>query len=145
MTMRDIADKRSLAKDTERICPRPVFCAFYKRELETLYQVSQLLARSLNLRETAREVLKLLHDEGRLHYGMIGLIDDESGDLEIVDVHQDNGVMVQNVRYQAGEGVVGSILQSRETIVVPRVADEPRFLDKLGLYDPEHIIHPEAP
>ncbi len=135
--MQEKADGRSVPRGSDRICPRPVFCAFYKQELETLYQVSQLLGRSLNLRETAREVLKLLHDEGRLHYGMICLIDDDSGDLETVDVHHDNAIVGQNVRYQAGEGVVGSILSGREAIVVPRIADEPRFLDRLGVYDPE--------
>jgi Nif-specific regulatory protein len=123
--------------ERERICPRPVYCAFYKQELETLYEASQLLSRSLNLRNTTQEVLKLLHEQGALRYGMICLLDGDSGELYVTDVHEDNGSNRQQVRYQSGEGVVGAILASRETVIVPRIADEPRFLDRRGVYDPE--------
>ncbi|SFN61842.1 Nif-specific regulatory protein [Cohaesibacter marisflavi] len=118
------------------LCPKPVFCAFYRRELETLYKVSQLLGRSLNLHDTAREVLRLLHEEGRLHYGMICLLDKESGLLRIIDIHQDEATFTKNVSYLPGEGIVGSILSEKKLIVVPRIAEEPRFLDRLGVYDP---------
>nr|WP_321457609.1 nif-specific transcriptional activator NifA [uncultured Cohaesibacter sp.] len=118
------------------LCPKPVFCAFYRRELETLYKVSQLLGRSLDLHETAREVLRLLHEEGRLHYGMICLLDKASGLLKIIDIHQDEATFTQNVSYLPGEGIVGSILSERKLIVVPRIDEEPRFLDRLGVYDP---------
>ncbi|MCW2306928.1 nif-specific transcriptional activator NifA [Rhodobium gokarnense] len=129
-------EQRNLSR-SDRICPRPVYCAFYKQELETLYKVSGLLSRSLNLRETSKEVLKLLHEEGRLHYGMIGLVDGETGELHITDVHQDSATIAHDVRYRAGEGVVGTILHSRNAIIVPRIAEEPRFLDRLGVYDPD--------
>jgi Nif-specific regulatory protein len=124
-------------KQQNRVCPKPVYCAFYRQELETLYQVSQMLGRSLNLQETTQEVLKLLHEEGRLHYGMICLLDKDSGELCITDVHQNSANLIEDVRYRPGEGVVGTILSSRDTIVVPRIKDEPRFLDRLGVYDPE--------
>ncbi|WP_316859735.1 nif-specific transcriptional activator NifA [uncultured Cohaesibacter sp.] len=121
----------------EGLCPRPVFCAFYRRELETLYKVSQLLGRSLNLHVSAKEVLKLLHEEGRLHYGMICLLDNDTGLLKIIDIHQDEATFTQNVSYLPGEGIVGSILSEKEMIIVPRISDEPRFLDRLGVYDPK--------
>ena len=36
-----------------------------------------------------------------------------------------------------GEGIVGRILESGELIVLRRIADDPRFLDRLQLYDRE--------
>ena len=33
--------------------------------------------------------------------------------------------------------MVGAILELGDTVVVKRIADEPRFLDRLGLYDPQ--------
>nr|WP_321443203.1 nif-specific transcriptional activator NifA [uncultured Cohaesibacter sp.] len=119
------------------MCLHPVYCSFYRQELDTLYQVSQLLGRSLNLEETSQEVLKLLHEEGRLHYGMICLADEASGDLKITDMHQDHSIYTKNVRYQPGEGIVGTILRENKLILVRRIADEPRFLDRLGMYDPD--------
>jgi len=41
------------------------------------------------------------------------------------------------VRYGPGEGLMGTILDAGCTIVVERIADEPRFLGRLGLYDPD--------
>ncbi|AJY48271.1 ATPase AAA [Martelella endophytica] len=118
------------------MCPTPRFCAFYKDELETLYQVSQVLGRSLNLRQTARAVLKLLHEEGRLHSGMICLAGEDNRELEIIDVYRDSGGLMEKTRYQSGEGIVGAILRDGNSIVVPRIAEEPRFLDRLRVYDP---------
>jgi Nif-specific regulatory protein len=41
------------------------------------------------------------------------------------------------VRYLPGEGVLGMVLERGERLVLPRLADEPRFLDRLRLYDRE--------
>ncbi|MEZ5840216.1 MAG: nif-specific transcriptional activator NifA [Hyphomicrobiales bacterium] len=118
-----------------RICPRPVFCAFYKQELETLYQVSRVLGRSLDLQQTTHDVLELLHEEGLLHHGMICLLDNETGELNAIDVH--GGAGTPGTHYRSGEGIVGAVLAARDRIIVPRIADEPRFLGRLGVYDPE--------
>ena len=50
-------------------------------------------------------------------------------------MHEDGVAPFRSVRYQPGEGVVGRILERNQPWVVSRVADEPRFLDKLGIYD----------
>lgn len=120
-----------------RLCQNPVYCAFFEREIDTLYQASQMLARSLDVHETAREVLKLLHEKERLHCGMICLLDERSGDLRVSAVHKNRSVPAEHVRYQPGEGIVGKILESGQAKVVPRLAEEPRFLDRLGVYDPD--------
>ncbi len=104
-------------------------------ELETLFRVSRVLSRSLELRETLQEVLKLLNDQGHLKSGMVSLLDDKSGELLVVALHDDNTHPVKTIRYQPGEGLVGSILESNRPLVVERIADEPRFLDRLRVYD----------
>ena len=50
-------------------------------ELETLYQVSQVLSRSLDLKETLSAVLRALHDGVGLERGMVSLIEPETGAL----------------------------------------------------------------
>ncbi len=102
--------------------------------LESLYQVSKVLSRSLDFRETLTEVLNALNDTGNLSHGMISLIDDESGDLMMIALHG-NPKPANAVRYKLGEGIVGSILQTGESVVLKRVSDEDRFLDRLNVYD----------
>jgi Nif-specific regulatory protein len=105
-------------------------------ELESLYQVSQVLSRSLDFRETLTELLKTLNDSSNMRYGMICLLDERSGDLLVSAMHE-NPVPFNAVRYKPGEGVVGAIMESGQPLVVQRISDEDRFLDRLGIYDTE--------
>ncbi len=105
-------------------------------ELESLYLVSQILSRSLDFRSTLTEVLKTLNDTGNMRHGMICLLDEESGDLLVSALHE-NPVPFNAVRYKPGEGIVGAIMESGEPVVLQRISDEDRFLDRLGVYNQE--------
>jgi len=104
-------------------------------ELDILYLVSQVLSRSLNLQETLAEVLKLLHDEGQLSYGMVSILDEENGELQVIALHGHAVSLSKKVRYRPDEGIVGDIMQQAEPVVLRRIADEPKFLGRLGVYD----------
>lgn len=105
-----------------------------ENELESLYRVSQVLSRSLNFRETLSEVLNVLDENGDMHHGMIALQDEDSGDLLVTALHA-GPASYRPVRYKAGEGVVGTILENSQPIAIRRISEEDRFLDRLGVYD----------
>ena len=105
-----------------------------ERKLETLHRVSQVLSRSLDFRETLSEVLRVLDDGNNMRHGMISLLDAESGDLLVTALHE-GPESFKPVRYKSGEGVVGTILETAEPLVLRRVSDDERFLDRLGIYD----------
>jgi len=109
--------------------------ALLEDELEVLYKVSRVLSRSLKLQSTLQEVLKILNDSGRLRTGMVSLLDTDSGELLVTALHDEGDASLRNVRYRQGEGIVGLIMARAESLVVERIADEPRFLDRLGVYD----------
>ena len=106
-------------------------------QLGALYEVGSVLSRSLNLRETLREVLTLLNDRNRLSDGMVCLVDQETGELLVSALHDAVPLPFEAVRYRPGEGVIGRILERNETWILPRVGDETRFLDRLGVYNPD--------
>jgi Nif-specific regulatory protein len=103
--------------------------------LAALYAVSRVLSRSLAFNESLRDVLRILHDEAGLSYGMISVVDPLSGNLTAHAVHHPGGV--SDVQYLPGEGILGLMLEKPRTVMLPRVADEPRFLNRLGIYRPE--------
>ena len=107
-------------------------------ELDTLYLISQVLNSSYELQAKLQGILEILHKKAGMRSGMITLreIDDDSMIVCAVHTH-DSGKPNQPIRYHAGEGLMGAILDAGSTIVVDKVADEPRFLGRLGLYDPE--------
>ena len=104
-------------------------------ELSTLYKVSVVLSRSLRLHDTLHEVLKLLNDCGRLSRGLVSLLDEDTGELMVTALHSGDAENNENIRYRSGEGIVGAIMQGKESLVVKKISDESRFLDRLGIYD----------
>ncbi len=105
-------------------------------ELNALYEVSQVLNSSLDLHQTLQGVLETLHDEAGLLHGMVTLLDDERDELLISAVYDGDPIRVGQVRYRSGEGIVGTIIKEGRPVVIECLADEPLFLDRLGLYEP---------
>ncbi|MCB1934128.1 MAG: GAF domain-containing protein, partial [Candidatus Accumulibacter sp.] len=103
--------------------------------LAAFYAVSRVLSRSLAFKETQRDVLRILHDEAGLTCGMISVVDSRSGHLKAHAVHPPADVdELQHVQYRPGEGILGMLLEKPRTVMLGRVADEPRFLNRLGIY-----------
>ncbi len=108
-----------------------------RAELETLYHVSRVLSHSLNFKQTLDGVLNALHDGMALERGMVTLMDSASGELQISLVYGVSDKVTEEVSYLPGEGVVGGILRSGKSVVVECIMDEPRFLSRLGIYNPQ--------
>jgi Nif-specific regulatory protein len=107
-------------------------------ELDTLYIVSQVLNSSHDLHAKLQAVLEILHNRSGMRSGIITLREIENNSM-IVSVAHTNGAakLTEPVRYNSGEGLMGAILDEGSTIVIEKVSEEPRFLGRLGLYDPE--------
>lgn len=107
-------------------------------ELDTLYIISQVLNSTHDLHEKLKAVLEILDKRSGMRSGMITLREIESNSLIVSLVHtQEANKFTEPVRYNPGEGLMGAILDEGSTIVVEKVSEEPRFLGRLGLYDPE--------
>jgi len=105
----------------------------YKRgvqELSLLLEVSQALDTSMDLREVVGPVLKLVAKHMGMMRGTITLLDRETGDLFIEAAHGLSTSQQERGRYRSGEGVTGKVVQSGRPVVVPRISDEPMFLDR---------------
>ncbi len=106
-------------------------------QFEALYAVSQVLSRSLDYRDTLREVLSILDDVAGLTHGMVSVIDADSGALMIEAVRGRSQEEFAPVRYQPGEGVLGLVLEKNRTVTLANIGSDARFLNRLGLYDPD--------
>jgi Nif-specific regulatory protein len=101
-------------------------------ELALLYRISELLARSQNLQESLDQVLETLSAEMGMTRGMIVLVDRESGEAYIDLAHGLSDAQKRRGRYRPGEGVTGRVIGTGEPAAVPRVSEEPMFLDRTG-------------
>jgi Nif-specific regulatory protein len=120
-----------MATDAERM--------LHRLQLETLYQVSVALSRSLDVKQTPQEVLRILEEAAGLTRGMLCVLDPDSGDLVVNTIQTaDEGTELlrgEPVRYRIGEGVLGLILEEGKTVALPAILGDPRFLNRLGIYE----------
>ncbi len=107
-------------------------------ELDTLYIISQVLNSSHVLHAKLQAVLEILHKRSGMHSGVITLREIETDGIIVSVVHTDApNHFKEPVRYNSGEGLMGAVLDEGSTIVIEKLSEEPRFLGRLGLYDPE--------
>ncbi len=104
-------------------------------ELETIYRVSEILSRSLDFRHTSVEVLRALDELAGMSRSMISVLDPERGDLVVNALNGSDEAHAEAVRYRSGEGLIGVILEENVVIARERLGDDPRFLNRLKLYD----------
>jgi len=101
-------------------------------ELSLLHEISQLLDRSLDMGKVAGPLLDLIaRNTGMLH-GTLTLLNRQTGEASIQAAHGLSRSQKERGRYRQGEGVVGKVVQTGRPVVVPRVSDEPKFLDRTG-------------
>ena len=101
------------------------------RELQALYRISQVLASGSPQRQTLAEVLDTLHAELGMNRGTIALLSSDGKELLTEVAHNLSESRRRAVRYRMGEGITGRVVQTGKAAVVPKVSQEPLFLDRL--------------
>lgn len=101
------------------------------KRLAVLYKISRRLSDGSSQRQTLTDVLEILDSDLRMKRGMIVLLDSERSELLIAVAHNISERERRAVHYRVGEGVVGRVVETGEPVVVPRVSEEPMFLDRL--------------
>ncbi len=102
------------------------------KELTVLFEISRILDRSLDLRDVVRPVLAELAGHMEMVRGTLALVNRQTGEISIDAAHGLSESQKEKGRYRLGEGVTGKVIQSGKAAVVPRVSEEPLFLNKTG-------------
>lgn len=100
------------------------------KEISLLYEISEALNQHMDMKKSLFKVLTVLSDSLSLVRGIIFLINSESGKIRIEIAHGISEDIIRKIEYEPGEGIVGKVVQTGEPAVVPRISEEPLFLDK---------------
>jgi len=101
------------------------------RELEALYRIGQVLAAGTHQRPMLAAVLDVLHGELGMRRGTIMLLSPDRDELMIEVAQNLSEQQRQAIRYCRGEGITGRVVQSGTPAIVPKVSQEPLFLDRM--------------
>jgi Nif-specific regulatory protein len=100
--------------------------------LSVLYHIARILAAGGELERVMSDILEVLEIHAGMHRGMISILSSDSSKVKI-DVAR--GISDDDRRkgtYLIGEGITGKVVESGKPILIPRVKDEPSFLNKTG-------------
>jgi Nif-specific regulatory protein len=99
-------------------------------ELACLYEVTRALSGTLDLRSALHEVMSILASRMGMSKGTVTIINPHTSELQIEVGHGLSAEARRRGRYKLGEGITGQVVATGEPLVVPRLSEEPRFLNR---------------
>ncbi|MBD3316250.1 MAG: GAF domain-containing protein [Chitinivibrionales bacterium] len=100
--------------------------------ISVLYHTARILASGGELQKVMADILEVLEIHAGMNRGMISILSTDNSRL-VADVAR--GISERDRRkgtYKLGEGVTGKVVETGRSILIPKLNDEPAFLDKTG-------------
>ena len=101
-------------------------------ELTLLFEISQILDQSMDINQIIQPVLKAIADRFGMLRGTITVLNRSSGEISIEAAYGLSTSQMEKGRYRLGEGITGRVIQAGRPMVVPKVSEEPLFLNRTG-------------
>jgi Nif-specific regulatory protein len=95
-----------------------------------LYEISKALNEHLDLKRSLYRVLDILSSTMNMVRGTITLLDPLRNEIHIEVAHGITRSAIERVRYKLGEGITGQVIETGKPVAIPRISEEPRFLDR---------------
>ena len=99
-------------------------------EMTLLYEISKALNEHLELKKSLYKVLDILSTSLQMQRGTITIFDLLRNEIHIEVAHGISKSAVSRVKYQLGEGITGRVIQTGKAITIPKISEEPHFLDR---------------
>ena len=99
-------------------------------ELALLFDISQTLDRTMDLSGELNSVMAAIAKHTGMLRGTLTLLNRDTEEISIEIAHGLSEKQLERGRYKPGEGVTGMVVQTGRPIVVPRISEEPMFLNR---------------
>ena len=103
-----------------------------QKKLECLYKLSEVLSRPPDLEQALQDTLALLHRYLGISRGAISLFNARTGRINLEAAHGLSPQEMARGSYSLGEGITGRVVETGRPMAVPRISEEPLFLDRTG-------------
>ncbi|MGA2253170.1 MAG: sigma 54-interacting transcriptional regulator [Thermoguttaceae bacterium] len=105
--------------------------AQHDRDLRILAKVSALLADQSGQGQMLSAVLDELEGQLGMTHGTIMLLSSDGNELFVEMARDISAADRQDLRYRRGEGIVGTVVETGEAAIIPRILQEPRFTNRI--------------
>ncbi|HQE57982.1 MAG TPA: sigma 54-interacting transcriptional regulator [Spirochaetota bacterium] len=101
-------------------------------ELSLLFDISRKLNETMDIKSLIRPVLEMMAEKLEMMRGTVTILNRKTGELFIEEAYGLSDDEREKGKYKIGEGVTGKVFDTGKPVVIPRISDEPMFLDKTG-------------
>ena len=100
--------------------------------LTTLYRIARLFSTGGTMEGVMESVLDILETHAGMKRGMISILNPDNSELTVDVARGISESSKQRGKYRIGEGITGKVVATGRPIAVPKLRNEPTFLDKTG-------------
>lgn len=100
------------------------------KEGRLLYEISKALSVSLDLKKSLYKVLDILSNSMGMVRGTITILNPLRDEISIQVAHGLSRAAIERGKYKLGEGITGRVIQTGKALVVPKISEEPLFLNR---------------
>lgn len=102
------------------------------RELTLLFEISKKLGESLDLESVLRPILQLMAEHMEMVRGTLTVLNRKSAEIVIEEAYGLEPEEKAKGKYRLGEGITGKVIDTGKPAIIPRISEEPLFLDRTG-------------
>ena len=99
-------------------------------DVTLLYEISKTLNEHLDLKKSLYKVLDTLSISINMIRGTVTLLNPMTNEITIEVAHGISKTAVERVKYKLGEGITGKVIQTGHAVTIPKIREEPHFLDR---------------
>ena len=100
------------------------------KELTLLFDISISLNKSKNIKDVLYQILEMMARYIGMERGTITLLNKGSSEINIEEAYGLSTAEKARGKYKVGEGIIGKVVKSGLSVYIPKISDEPQFLDK---------------
>jgi Nif-specific regulatory protein len=98
--------------------------------LTCMYEITRVLASSTDLRDCLKKAMAILSGSFDFNNGTVTIVNPRTGQSEIEVAHGLSSKARKRGVYKMGEGITGRVIAEGVPIIVPRISEEPLFINR---------------
>jgi Nif-specific regulatory protein len=98
--------------------------------LSLLYKISEVVAKSSDLEEAIPQVMEEMANKFGILQALLTVLNRNSSKICIEVAYGLTEEQKDRGEYRIGEGIIGEVVKTGKSFVVPHISDEPRYLNK---------------
>ena len=100
------------------------------QEIAVLHEISQVFSSSLGLKELVHKTFEILEMKLGMTHGTFRLFNPATNDITTEVAYGMTEEAKRRGKYKLGEGVTGKVIEEGEPKIIPRIDEDPLFLNK---------------